>query len=85
MVPGITGLSDRLETAGFVNRERCENDRRVINVDITAKGTKTLSELDEPALALHRSLLGHLSQAELKKMSRLLEKVRTSLLEEVRS
>src|SRR5262249_36116093 len=30
VVPGITGLIDRLEQAGFVNRLRCEKDRRVI-------------------------------------------------------
>ena len=32
VVPGITGLIDRLEQAGFVNRLRCEKDRRVIYV-----------------------------------------------------
>src|ERR1700688_1668157 len=30
IVPGITGLIDRLERDGFVNRLRCEKDRRVI-------------------------------------------------------
>src|SRR5882762_10696671 len=29
VVPGITGLIDRLEKAGFVNRVPCEKDRRV--------------------------------------------------------
>src|ERR1700756_5913542 len=28
VVPGITGLIDRLERAGFVHRLRCEKDRR---------------------------------------------------------
>src|SRR5258708_28388466 len=28
VVPGITGLIDRLEEAGFVERRRCEKDRR---------------------------------------------------------
>src|SRR2546421_2041379 len=39
VVPGITGLIDRLEKAGFVNRVRCENDRRVIFVALSEKGT----------------------------------------------
>src|SRR4051812_13343264 len=30
VVPGITGLIDRLERAGYVERRRCEEDRRVI-------------------------------------------------------
>src|SRR5881392_4025765 len=48
VVPGITGLIDRLEQAGFVNRLRCEKDRRVIYVALTGHGTKTLAVLDEP-------------------------------------
>src|SRR5262245_32192738 len=79
VVPGITGLIDRLEQAGFVNRVRCEEDRRVIYVALADRGTKALAELDEPLLALHRKLLGHLSQAELKELIRLLEKVRQPL------
>ena len=80
-VPGITGLIDRLEQAGFVNRVRCEKDRRVIHVALTDRGAATLAALDEPLLALHRRLLGHLSQAELKELIRLLEKVREPLYE----
>ena len=81
VVPGITGLIDRLEQAGFVNRLRCEKDRRVIYVALTDRGAATLAALDEPLLALHRRLLGHLSQAELKELIRLLEKVREPLYE----
>src|SRR5206468_11486534 len=79
VVPGITGLIDRLEQAGFVNRLRCEKDRRVIYVALTDHGNKTLAALDEPLVALHRKLLGHLSQAELKELIRLLETVRQPL------
>src|SRR6202030_893662 len=76
VVPGITGLIDRLEQAGFVNRLRCAKDRRVIYVALTDQGIKTLATLDEPLLALHRKLMGHLSQGELKELIRLLEKLR---------
>ena len=76
VVPGITGLIDRLEQAGFVNRLRCEKDRRVIYVALTDQGTKTLADLDEPLLTLHRKLTGHLSQGDLKDLIRLLEKLR---------
>src|SRR6516162_712031 len=79
VVPGITGLIDRLEQAGFVNRVRCETDRRVIHVALTGRGMETLAALDEPLLALHRKLLGHLTQAEMKELIRLLEKVRQPL------
>ena len=76
VVPGITGLIDRLERAGFVQRLRCEKDRRVIYVVLTDHGTTTLAALDEPLLALHCKLLGHLSHAELKELIRLLDKLR---------
>jgi DNA-binding MarR family transcriptional regulator len=79
VVPGITGLIDRLGQAGFVQRVRCEHDRRVIFVALTDQGTKVLAALDEPLLALHRKLLGHLSQAETKELIRVLEKVREPL------
>ncbi len=79
VVPAITGLIDRLEQAGFVNRLRCERDRRVIYVALTDHATTTLADLDEPLLTLNRKLLGHLSQAELKELIRLLEKVRERL------
>src|SRR3954453_6092111 len=65
VVPGITGLIDRLEQAGFVNRLRCDKDRRVIYVALADKGMKTLADLDAPLAALHRKLLGHLAADEL--------------------
>jgi DNA-binding MarR family transcriptional regulator len=79
VVPGITGLIDRLERAGFVNRLRCEKDRRIIYVALTDQGMTTLAVLDEPLVALHRKLMGHLSQGELKELIRLLEKFREPL------
>jgi DNA-binding MarR family transcriptional regulator len=82
VVPGITGLIDRLEQAGFVNRLRCEKDRRVIYVALTDQGAKALAALDEPLAALHDKLLGHLSSAELKELIRLLEKVREPLADD---
>jgi DNA-binding MarR family transcriptional regulator len=79
VVPGITGLIDRLERAGLVRRERCDSDRRVIFVAVTEEGLKSLAALDGPMAALHRKLLGHLSPGELKELVRLLEKVRGPL------
>lgn len=77
VVPGITGLIDRLEQAGLAERQRCVQDRRVIYVAISEKGLQLLAQLDEPLLQLHRDLLSHMSHAELKELSRLLEKART--------
>jgi DNA-binding MarR family transcriptional regulator len=76
VVPGITGLIDRLEQAGMVARGRCESDRRVVYVAITPKALKTVAELDEPVPELHRQLASQVTKTERKELSRLLEKLR---------
>jgi DNA-binding MarR family transcriptional regulator len=76
VVPAITGLIDRLEQQGLVERERCTEDRRVVYVTLTDKACKVLSGLDDPVMKLHRRLIGHLTAAELAELSRLLEKAR---------
>jgi MarR family 2-MHQ and catechol resistance regulon transcriptional repressor len=81
VVPGITGLIDRLERAALVQRRRCTEDRRVIFVCITVKGSQVLADLDEPVMDLHRRLMSHLSETELKTLIGLLEKVREPLVE----
>jgi DNA-binding MarR family transcriptional regulator len=76
VVPGITGLIDRLEAASLVERKRCEQDRRVTYVAIAPQAVEILRQIDEPLLDLHQKLLGHMSPAELTMLSRLLEKAR---------
>ncbi len=79
VVPGITGLVDRLEKAGLVRRERCADDRRMIFVALTAKAAKTLAKIDKPLVEMHRRLMGSLSRGELAELIALLEKVRAGL------
>lgn len=78
-VPGITGLIDRLEVMELVRRERSTDDRRVVFVSISTRGLELLGQLDEPVLSLHQQLIGHLSQEELRELTRLLEKARRSM------
>jgi DNA-binding MarR family transcriptional regulator len=79
VVPGITGLIDRLEAGGFVKRERSTEDRRVVFVSITERALEILAQLDEPVKAFEKRLLGFLSQAEQRELIRLLEKIRAHL------
>ncbi len=76
VVPGITGLIDRLEQAGMVRRQRCAEDRRVIYVAISGPALDLLARLDAPVQELKRQLLAHLKPDELKDLIHLLEKVR---------
>jgi DNA-binding MarR family transcriptional regulator len=78
-VPAITGLIDRLEAMNLVTRDRSTEDRRVVFVEITPKALDLLARLDQPVDDLHKKLIGHLTQAELRELSRLLEKARLSL------
>jgi MarR family transcriptional regulator, 2-MHQ and catechol-resistance regulon repressor len=76
VVPGITGLIDRLEVAGLVARERSDKDRRKVYVAITEKALDLLADLDVPVMDLHQRLVGNLSRAEIDQLNRLLEKAR---------
>jgi DNA-binding MarR family transcriptional regulator len=79
VVPAMTGLLDRLEKQGLVQRERCTEDRRVVYVELTDAARELLERMDNPVMELHKQLIGHLTQAELKELSRLLEKARASV------
>ena len=79
VVPAMTGLLDRLEKQELVKRDRCTQDRRVVNIELTDKAKALLNEMDAPVMQLHKQLAGHLTRAELKELSRLLEKTRESL------
>src|SRR5271165_7647997 len=73
VVPGITGLIDRLEAAELVRRDRSTEDRRVILVSITDKALTVLAALDEPLLSLEKSLVSCLSTGEQRELIRVLE------------
>lgn len=76
MVPGITGLIDRLEAAGFVERKRCNIDRRVIHVSLTKVGEEKVAAIDKPIEALNRELFQHMERDEISRLNGLLEKAR---------
>jgi DNA-binding MarR family transcriptional regulator len=74
---GLTRVIDKMVDAGLVQRERPDNNRRVVLVSITPKGLATL----ETARRHHRDgirrhFTEHLTDAELKQLARMLQKVR---------
>ncbi|HZW07597.1 MAG TPA: MarR family transcriptional regulator [Phycisphaerales bacterium] len=72
-VPDVTRLIDRLEGAGLVKRSRgTGDDRRVVNVRITAAGLALLKKLDQPVVELHQRQMGHMSRRDLETVSELL-------------
>lgn len=79
VVPGITGLIDRLEKCGLVRRERSTQDRRVVYVAITPKAVELLAEIDQPLAEAHEEYLAGLSRREQEELIRFLAKVRDHL------
>lgn len=73
----ITRLLDRLESRGFISRERPESNRRMVITRITDEGSRILEELDEPVNETNQRLVGHLGKQNLKTLNELLEAVRT--------
>lgn len=73
--PGITRLLDRLEDKGLVERERSTTDRRQVVARITRTGRDLVARLDAPFDALDDDVLSELSQADLRTLVRLLERI----------
>lgn len=75
--PGITRLIDRLEKKGLVDRQRSPTDRRQVWCNISRDGRSLLRRLDKPIDALDAQAFDPLTGAEVRRLIRLLDKVRT--------
>jgi len=73
--PAITGLADRLEKDGFVERRRSSDDRRVVKLHLTAKGETVHRELEPLVIAVDQDLTQILSADELTAMRNSLNKI----------
>jgi DNA-binding MarR family transcriptional regulator len=75
---GLTRVVDRMEEAGLVRRVRPEHDRRSILIVLTDKGAKTMENARRHHRdGINRHFSQHLSQADVKALTRALEKVST--------
>jgi DNA-binding MarR family transcriptional regulator len=76
--PDITRLLDKLEERSLIGRCREDPDRRKVLVRITTGGLSLLTRLHEPVCETHRRQLGHLTEVQLRQLSRLLVAARRS-------
>jgi DNA-binding MarR family transcriptional regulator len=74
--PDITRMLDKLETQGWIQRERSKEDRRAVLVGLTLKGVKLLAEIANPVKQMHVAQLGHLTVDQMRSLLELLEVVR---------
>ncbi len=75
-VPDVTRLLDRMEQLRVIERNREGADRRYVTTRITAKGLDLVNALDDEVQAIHHTLLGHLGEADLRRLVTLLETAR---------
>jgi DNA-binding MarR family transcriptional regulator len=68
----VSSALNTLERNGFVERRRGSADRRLVNVELTAKGSERMAEAFAAANARERKLVGRLSAEERSTLTRLL-------------
>ncbi|MDO9552355.1 MarR family winged helix-turn-helix transcriptional regulator [Rhodonellum sp.] len=68
-------LVEKLKQKELVNREECPTDRRQVDILITEKGLKILTELEEAVYAFNRKII-NLSEEEVDQLNFLLDKMR---------
>lgn len=71
-------LVDKLVDKGFVERQLCSNDRRKLDIVITAKGLELLEEVSPVMEEGLTGILGNLSKEEAGLLNQLLDKIRQS-------
>ena len=71
--PNSTRLMDKLSDKGLIERDRCENDRRVVYVKISTKGLTLLNEINIDEFG---GYLNNISEKEAKLLNELLDKLR---------
>jgi MarR family transcriptional regulator, organic hydroperoxide resistance regulator len=74
-----TGLVDRMEERGFIERIRVPEDRRVVRVRIAEAGERVLQENDAQTDDLLRDVLSRLDRTQLHVIARAMADFRASL------
>lgn len=74
--PDITRLLDRMESRGWIMRERSREDRRAVITRISETGMQLVNRIDQPIEAMNQSRMGGLDRSDLAALVTTLERVR---------
>lgn len=74
-----TRLLDRLEAKGLCQRERSEEDRRVVNLSLTREGKQAAKLVPEALSRVHNSALADFTPEEWETLKSLLRRMLTNL------
>lgn len=72
---GVTGIADRLIELGYVKRERGEQDRRVVMLDITDEGFKIVNLIETIRSKMMHKLFDGMSAADMELGLKLFEQM----------
>jgi DNA-binding MarR family transcriptional regulator len=78
-----TGLIDRMEERGLVERDRVPNDRRVVLVRASAEGARIRDEIEALKQDRLRSILGRLEPAKLERVLGAIGDLRGAVIDEI--
>jgi DNA-binding MarR family transcriptional regulator len=71
-----TGLVDRMEERGLVERVRVADDRRIVKVRLSGAGERTLEEAEVLRRDLVEKILGQLNNSQRERLARCLQDLR---------
>jgi DNA-binding MarR family transcriptional regulator len=77
-----TGIVDRMEERGLVERVRVPDDRRVVLVRIAAGGKAALEETEAFKQDRLQAIIGHLDGVQLERVATALDDIRGAVVEE---
>lgn len=77
-----TGIVDRMEEKGLVERVRVPDDRRVVLVRISAGGNQALDETEAIKQDRLQAILGHLDSGQTVRLANCLDDIRGAIAEE---
>ena len=77
-----TGIVDRMEERGLVERVRVPDDRRVVLVRIAPSGSQAIEQIEAVKQDRLQAILGHLDASQLDRIAAALDDIRGAVLEE---
>jgi DNA-binding MarR family transcriptional regulator len=77
--PDMSRLLDRMEKAGWVTRERAEEDRRQVSTHITKSGVELLARLEKPTGDFVTRLFAGAAASDLKTVLKVNDQMRAKL------
>ena len=80
-----TGIVDRMEERGFVERVRVPDDRRLVLVRVTDRGREILNEIEVLRDEMLTRVLERLDDVQLDRLSGALHDLRTAIFETIAS